>query len=81
MQDTELLHIFQQHCQNAWDNDLNRQASWVRISCSAYTAAVLQILSVSGVSIALRATHRATSLYFLQDCLGACWTPHCKHAS
>ena len=27
MQDTELLHIFQQHCQNAWDNDLNRRAS------------------------------------------------------
>lgn len=25
MQDTELLPIFQQHCQNAWDNDLNRQ--------------------------------------------------------
>ena len=27
MQDTELLPIFQQHCQNAWDNDLNRHAS------------------------------------------------------
>ena len=24
MQDTELLPIFAQHCQNAWDNDLNR---------------------------------------------------------
>ena len=29
MQDTELLHIFQQHCQNAWDNDLNRRACGV----------------------------------------------------
>ena len=24
MQDTDLLPIFAQHCQNAWDNDLNR---------------------------------------------------------
>ena len=24
MEDTELLPIFAQHCQNAWDNDLNR---------------------------------------------------------
>ncbi len=24
MADTELLGLFQKHCQNAWDNDLNR---------------------------------------------------------
>lgn len=26
MRDSELLPVFQQHCQNAWDNDLNRHA-------------------------------------------------------